>query len=85
MKHIPVDHVSVTNNSSNLRVAVASLRTFVDVRAANDGESIVHDQDLRVYVDLFRGENITSQLAPIPQREHGDIVIMLNEVFTDVT
>ena len=45
-RHPPVEHVCVADNCSNLGVTISTLRPFIDVRATNDSQPIIHDANL---------------------------------------
>ena len=51
MEGSPFEHVGITNDSSNLRIAIATLGALVDIRTTNDSQPIVH------YTDLFTPVN----------------------------
>ena len=47
MNDLRVDHISVTNHSRQLGVTVTPLRAFIDIRGADDDQSIIHDHRLQ--------------------------------------
>jgi hypothetical protein len=46
-QHVPVDHISVPDNGRNLRIAVTTHRTLVDVGATNNSQTVVDNAHLR--------------------------------------
>lgn len=67
MRDIPINHVRVSYHCSDLRITVTSLGPFIDVRAADDGEAVICDEDFGVNVHLLGCQYVTAQFCPVTQ------------------
>ena len=59
-RNLPIDHVGVAYDSSNLGVSVSTLRPLVDVRTADNSKAIVHDAHLAMDVHLLRRQHVSA-------------------------
>ena len=73
-RYIPINHIRVSNHSSQFRIAISPLRPFIDVGATNDSQPVIHNADLCVDVHLFSGQDAPTQLCPITKREDRDVI-----------
>jgi hypothetical protein len=59
--YLPVDQICVSDHCGELGVTISSLRPFVDISAANDGQSVVHNADFGMNIHLERSLDISPQ------------------------
>ena len=74
-RYLPVDHIRVADNGSNLRVAIPSLGSFVDVRASNNREAIINNTNLSKM-------NIMTEIKPLMSYLGMDIDLLCGQYVT---
>ena len=74
-RYLPVDHIRVADNGSNLRVAIPSLGSFVDVRASNNREAIINNTNLSKM-------NIMTEIKPMMPYLGMDIDLLCSQYVT---
>ena len=62
--YLPVNQIGVSDHCGELGIAISPLRAFIDISAADDGQSIVHNADFGMDIHLRRLLNVS------PRRGH---------------